>query len=78
VVAALPPSDAHLLPLAVRELCNGSDVAAARTLFAGAVERHPQMRELAARALEQAEVCAAERDADGAAAREWFARAARR
>ncbi len=41
-------------------------------------ERHPSMRLSAARALEQGEVCAAERDAEKAAAKAWFERAAAR
>ncbi len=44
-------------------------LAEARALLDRAVERHPAMRLSAARALEQGEVCAAERDAERAAAK---------
>jgi hypothetical protein len=76
MLRAVPSSDAPSLPLAARELCDAAQLAEARALLARAVERHPPMRDFAARALEQAEVCAADREAEKGAARQWFVRAA--
>ncbi len=76
MAAAVPPTFENVLPLAARELCDAGQLAEAQEILARAVERHPSMRRSAARALEQGEVCAAERDAEKAAAKAWFERAA--
>jgi len=75
-MAAAAPSFANLLPLAARELCDAHELVEVRELLGRAVGRHPAMGLSAARALEQIEVCVAERDAEKGAARAWFERAA--
>ncbi|MFL5274374.1 MAG: hypothetical protein ACJ79E_20145, partial [Anaeromyxobacteraceae bacterium] len=73
MVAAIPPFHESQLALAAREICDsGAELARARDLLTDVVQRYPSMRTTAARALEHAEVCAAERDAERGAARAWF------
>ena len=77
MAAAVPTSLVDILPLAARELCDVREVTGARELLGRAVAQYPSMQPTAARALEQIEVCAAERDAESAAAKSWFERVSR-
>jgi hypothetical protein len=76
MAAAVPTAFVSLLPLAAREVCDAEELARVREILERAVARHPSMRTSADRALEQIEVCLAEREAEETAARVWFERAA--
>lgn len=78
MASAVPAGFEGQLPVAARELCSAAEIAEARDTLDRAVTKHPSMKVPAARALEQAEACAAERNADKDAARAWFRRAAAR
>jgi len=76
--AALPGASLGFLPLAFAGGCEAAFAERLRAAFEPHLAAHPEMRRGLAQALEQIQICAAEREADGPAAAAFFAAAARR
>lgn len=74
LLAVLPPLAGSFLPLAFDQGCDSAFAERVLNAFEPRLKQHPEMRRATAQAVEQIQICAAEREAEGAAAARFFER----